>query len=166
MAKVTAPLMSMSASGQLGQTLVFDKRGRVRQYVVPANPQTSAQQLVRDSLGDIQRELKLLGAVLRAELKSGFGYTWNSQIVGELMQNGQAAYTAYAAEYAAFDSGQKTAWGNADGATPVEKTDGELLYCVASAVYDMAIRLSLSISLTLPAGANAATVGAEWTANS
>jgi len=157
--------MSMVASGQFGKSIVFDKRGRARLYVIPANPQTVDQMTVRNSLGDVQRELKLIGAVLRAELKSQFGYTWNSMIVGELMANDQAAYTLYAGEYTAFDAGQKTAWEGADGAVPVEKTDGELLYAVASAVYDMGIRLGATLTLTQPAAANAATVGAEWTAN-
>ena len=35
MAKVINPLLSGSASGQLGHMMTFDKRGFVRQYVVP-----------------------------------------------------------------------------------------------------------------------------------
>jgi len=46
MAKVTGPLMSMDARGQLGKTLVYlGWKGlrTVRGYVVPANPQSAAQ---------------------------------------------------------------------------------------------------------------------------
>lgn len=46
MARVTGPLMSMDAAGQLGGAIVFAKnKGRpyVRQYVIPANPRTDAQ---------------------------------------------------------------------------------------------------------------------------
>jgi len=164
MAKVINPLLSGSASGQLGHMMTFDKRGYVRQYVTPANPQTVNQMAVRNRLGDIQRELKLLGATLRAELKTQFGARWNSMIVGELSANDGAALDAYVAEWTAFIAGDKTAWENADGATPVVAADGALLYACASAVYDMGVRLGATLTLTQPATANAATVGAEWTA--
>lgn len=50
MAKLTGPLLSFGARGQIGKTLVASSwRGvkLARQYVVPANPQTQAQQNVR-----------------------------------------------------------------------------------------------------------------------
>jgi len=46
MAKVTSPLFSMGASGQLGKSLVYMTwKGidDVRQYVIPANPKTAGQ---------------------------------------------------------------------------------------------------------------------------
>ncbi len=165
MAKVINPLLSGTASGQLGHMMTFDKRGYVRKYVIPANPQTTNQMTVRNSLGDIQRELKLMGSVLRNQLKSQFGYRWGALIIGELMANDQAAYNTYAAEWAAFSTADKTAWATADLVVPVVKTDGELLYCVASAVYDIAQRIGAVISLSQPIATNAATVGAEWTDN-
>lgn len=165
MAKVTNPLLSMVASGQIGKSIVFDKRGRARVYVIPANPQTVDQMAVRNSLGDIQRELKLLGSVLRGQLRTAFGSQWNSMVIGELMANDQAAYLAYGVEFNAFSGGEKTAWGTADTAGPVVKIDGELLYACASAVYDIALRLGATITLTLPAAANATTIGNEWRAN-
>jgi hypothetical protein len=56
MAKLTAPLLSFDASGQLAKTLVFFpwKGLKVaRQYVVPTNPDTPAQQDQRGYLTDI-----------------------------------------------------------------------------------------------------------------
>lgn len=53
MAKVKAPLLSLDARGQIGKTLVFmGWKGLkdVREYVVPANPQTAAQQTQRGYL--------------------------------------------------------------------------------------------------------------------
>ena len=50
MAKVTGPLFSLSASGQIAKTLVFgDWKGIdvVRKYVIPANPNTAGQQTQR-----------------------------------------------------------------------------------------------------------------------
>lgn len=166
MAKVINPLLSGSASGQLGHMMTFDRRGYVRQYVVPANPQTVGQMAVRNNLKDIQAELKLLGVVLRGELKTGFGPRWNSVIIGELMANDNAALEAYVAEFGAFQSGEKTSWAGVDGASGVVIADGALLYACASAVYDIALRLGATISLTLPTNSNHATVGAEWTAAS
>jgi hypothetical protein len=165
MAKVTNPLLSMVASGQIGKSIVFDKRGRARVYVVPANPQTVDQQAVRNTLGDIQRELKQLGLVLRAQLRTGFGPTWNSIIIGELMANDNAALDAYVAEFNAFIAGDKTAWATEDTATLVAIADGAALYATASAVYDIAQRLGVTVSLALPATGNSSTVKTNWTAN-
>lgn len=50
MAKVTGPLMSMDARGALGKAIVFmawKGINTVRQFVIPANPNTAAQQTVR-----------------------------------------------------------------------------------------------------------------------
>lgn len=53
MAKVTAPLFSLKASGQFAKSLVYMQwKGiqDVRQYVIPANPNTAAQQAQRSHL--------------------------------------------------------------------------------------------------------------------
>ena len=50
MAIPTAPLLSFSASGQIGKTLVFSRwKGRpyTRRYVIPSNPQSLAQTATR-----------------------------------------------------------------------------------------------------------------------
>jgi hypothetical protein len=164
MAKVINPLLSGSASGQLGGMMTFDKRGFVRQYVIPANPQTTAQMTQRNTLGDLQRELKDLGVTLRAEFKSAFGYRWNSVIIGELLANGGAQLAAYVAEWTAFGSTDKTNWATADHAVPLELTDGAVLYACASAAYDIALRLGATVSLTLPAATTSSTTGTEWRA--
>ena len=108
MAKVDGARLYLAASGQFAKCIVFGKNGRDRKYVVPADPQTTAQMLIRNKLGDIQRSLKLLGLVLRGELRAGLGPQWNSMIVGELTKNSGAALTAYQAEFDAFTTQQKT----------------------------------------------------------
>jgi hypothetical protein len=164
MAKVLMPLMSGSASGRFG-AIVFDKRSIVRVFVQPANPKTVAQMAVRNTMGDLQRSLKPLGVVLRGQLKTGFGARWNTAIIGELMANDNAALTAYTAEFTAFTAPQKAEWAAVDVVGPLKLTAGAALYAAASAAYDIAIRLGAVITLTLPAAANAATVGAEWVDN-
>ncbi len=164
MAKVTNPLLSMSASGKIGDSIVFDKRGRARLYVIPANPQTVGQTAVRDRLGDIQRELKQLGPVLRAELKSSFGYTWNAQVIGELTANDGAELTALVTEWNAFVAGDKTAWATQDTALLNTLTDGAALYAVAKAVKNIANRIGATITLTMPITSNSTTVKGQWVA--
>jgi len=56
-AKLTGPLLSFGAKGQIGKTLVTaDWKGikYARQYVVPANPDTTAQQLTRGVFSMLQ----------------------------------------------------------------------------------------------------------------
>ncbi|RIK31149.1 MAG: hypothetical protein DCC56_02880 [Anaerolineae bacterium] len=166
MAKATAPLMSMDASGQIGKALVFQKGGNVRQYVVPANPKTVSQMAVRNKLGDLQRSLKKLGTVLRAELKSGFGARWNSQIVGELMKNDAALLTSYTATFNSFTSQEKTDWDTADTSSPVALTAGVPLYACAKAIKAIALVAGVTVTLADPTNANSSTVGGQWTANS
>lgn len=53
MAKVTGPLLSIDASGKIGESIVFTRwRGTkvVRQFVKPANPNSAAQQTQRGYL--------------------------------------------------------------------------------------------------------------------
>lgn len=61
MAKVTAPLLSFGAGGQIGKTVVFSKwRGRpyTRQYVTPSNPDTADQQTTRNTFSWLNRVYK------------------------------------------------------------------------------------------------------------
>lgn len=164
MAKVTNPLLSMSASGKIGDSIVFDKRGRARIYVVPSNPQTAPQMLVRNRLGDIQRELKQLGLVLRAQLKSGFGYTWNALIIKELMDNAAALLISHTAVWTAFGSSDKTAWAGQDTAVLLEIEDGAALYCVMKAAYDIGVRIGATLTLGAPIATNSVALKAEWVA--
>lgn len=69
MAKVVAPLLAMSASGQIGKSMVFgDWRGikYARQYVVPANPNSAAQQTSRTTFATLREMWKLLPTLGRA----------------------------------------------------------------------------------------------------
>lgn len=63
MAKTTAPLLGLGASGQLGKTIVYASwKGRkyARQHVVPANPDTAAQKKVRGAFSFLQATYKLM----------------------------------------------------------------------------------------------------------
>jgi len=58
MAKVSGPLMSLSASGKFGGALVasiWKGRPYMRQLVTPANPKTTGQKTVRSVLGTLAK---------------------------------------------------------------------------------------------------------------
>jgi len=60
MAKVTGPLMSMSASGKLADAIVFSiwkGQAYVRQWLVPANPKSAAQGNQRTMLAGLGRSV-------------------------------------------------------------------------------------------------------------
>lgn len=91
MSKLTGPLLSLSANGQIGKTIVYgDWKGvkYARQYVVPANPNTGGQQTQRGymttalelwhSVTSVLNALDLSNinraATLEAKIMSGFNY--------------------------------------------------------------------------------------------
>jgi len=69
MAKTTAPLLSLSARGTIGQVMTFGSwRGvsYVRQHVIPANPRSTAQVLTRDIFSNQGLRWKQGGPLMRA----------------------------------------------------------------------------------------------------
>lgn len=67
MAKLTGPLLSFGAKGSIGKTLVASKwRGvpYARQYVVPSNPQTTAQMVTRRTFALLREMWKLAPSAL------------------------------------------------------------------------------------------------------
>src|ERR1044072_9344326 len=61
MAKLSGPLLSFGARGQLGKTMVMAKwRGvpYARQHVIPTNPNTTAQQVVRKTFALLREAWK------------------------------------------------------------------------------------------------------------
>lgn len=69
MAKLTGPLLSFGARGQIGKTMVTSNwRGidYARQYVIPANPRTTAQQANRTRFALLREMYKLAPAAVIA----------------------------------------------------------------------------------------------------
>lgn len=69
MSRVTAPLLSFSASGQIAKTQVFSSwKGvpYVRRYVVPANPRSTEQTYTRDAFAWINSVWKVAPADFRS----------------------------------------------------------------------------------------------------
>jgi hypothetical protein len=100
MAKVSAPLLSFGASGQIAKTMVASKWKGIkymRQHVIPANPNTVAQQAARGLFAELREMWKLAPAVLAAPWDAfalGRPLTGMNKFVGENMRvlNGEADF--------------------------------------------------------------------------
>lgn len=111
MAKVTAPLFSFTASGKIGDAMVFfgwKGLACVRQFIIPANPQTATQGNQRLILGGTGRGVgkvhpsseyhqQLIDLALIPS-----GQTKQSFLVKYIVDNYLATATAYTAELAAY----------------------------------------------------------------
>lgn len=85
MAKTTAPILSFGAAGQIAKTQVYARwRGipYARRYIVPANPNTSAQVQTRSVFSWCQQVWKLMGANAQAP--------WTSYATGKPLTNRNA----------------------------------------------------------------------------
>lgn len=134
MAKVTGPLMSMTASGAFGGTLVYAQRmgaSVVRQLVIPANPRSTDQTAARNAQRVAAAAQKQANAMTatgpsrtltdKAEIAAitPSGQRWNSYFVQAILGIGRVNYTAAVAAWTALASGEKTAWETAaDALTP------------------------------------------------
>jgi len=89
MAKLTGPLLSIGARGAIGKTLVAAEwRGvkYMRQYVIPANPNTTAQQVVRDIFRTLNSAWLISPALTQAPFAAnavGKKYTDRNKYVSE-----------------------------------------------------------------------------------
>lgn len=103
MAKTTAPLLSFGADGQVAKSIVYSKwRGipYVRRHVVPANPNTTAQQLTRTTFALLREQWKVApaGLVLPWDtFATGRPFTGMNKYVGENLRvlRGQADFANY-----------------------------------------------------------------------
>lgn len=128
MAKVTGPLMSMSASGTVGSTITFDKRGFVRERVIPANPQSDAQGNVRQMLLGVQKALSRIGATVITAVKSiaPVSYRWNAFLLQAAIGPNSSEFEASRTAYAALTAPQRDAWNLA--AVALGLTDQSIIY--------------------------------------
>jgi len=111
MCKVTMPLMSGSASGQLAKAIVhFGWKGLsvVRKYVIPANPKSADQGDVRLVLGGIGQATRVIGSTSPyaddARAVAGASQTLVSALVSYIIKNYMSDATAFEAEYTAFEA--------------------------------------------------------------
>jgi hypothetical protein len=163
MAKVQGPLMSMSASGTIGKSITFDKRGHVRNRVVPANPQSPDQGNVRQMLLGVQKAIKRVGATVIAAIKTlaPTSYRWNSFLLQAVLGAGSSEFIASRIAYLALSQAQRDSWeaealalGLVDqslvyASDPVISA-GLALFAVSRALY----RLGINVADGAPSGTN------------
>lgn len=150
MARVTGPLMSMSASGKIANAIVFSIwRGNayVRQWLKPANPQMTLQGDQRTMLGGTGRACGKVAVTsnfntkLSAKGVVGSGQSKQSYLVSYILTHYLDTLTNYTAELAAVTAyGGISSW-NA-GATTLGITAFDLGYGAAG-TYSKALGLTL-----------------------
>lgn len=122
MAKVTGPLMSLTASGKIGDSIVFMKwRGiaDVRKWLKPSNPNTADQKKERDNFKEaVDKYHTLTGADMLAlrEMAKGKPYTGFNRWVKWIRDAFQATITWVTIKNVSADS--ITATGATIKATP------------------------------------------------
>jgi hypothetical protein len=150
MAKVTGPLMSMSASGKIADALVFAAwKGvaYVRQFVIPANPQSADQGDQRIIMGGTGKAVGKVAVTSPYNTKLAAlgvipsGQSKQSYLVKYIIDNYLYTMTKYSAELAAVTAYSGiTSW-NA-GAVTLGISDFDLSYAAVGA-YAKAVGLTL-----------------------
>lgn len=125
MAKVTGPLMSLEASGTIGNALTFSRwvgRPYVRRYTVPANPQTLDQENHRNrfsAIGTIttwasRNQQTFDGNVLDDQAlikaKTPADQRWNGYLLRVMTSGNGAQYEAAKASWEGANLSYQPAW--------------------------------------------------------
>jgi hypothetical protein len=130
--------------------MTFDKRGYVRAYVIPANPQSTEQGNARQKLAAVQAVLKLLitTAVDAIKLVAPTAYRWNSHAVKLAIGTGAAAYDAALVVFLALGAPDQAFWNTAFADVLVpdiaykddpDVTGGAAAFVVAVSLFDAGI---------------------------
>lgn len=99
--------MSIEASGQFAESIVFDKRGFAREYTIPSNPRTNLQQATRLAMKAAQSAAKHLNTTARTALTSKLGYRWNAGLLAEALGANLANWNAANFEYETMGDGDR-----------------------------------------------------------
>jgi hypothetical protein len=86
MAKVSGPLFSLDARGQVGKAIVFSfwkGVNYVRQHVVPNNPQSSLQTAIRDLVTDASVAWKLGSTIGGIDIDAAYKLDFNTAAAGQ-----------------------------------------------------------------------------------
>lgn len=159
MAKVTGPLQSFSASGKIANSIVFAAwKGvnYVRQYVIPANPQSEAQGDQRIIVGGTGRavgKVSVLGTINTKLAALGVvpsGQSKQSYLVKYILDHYLDSVTNYESQLAAL-TGHTAYTAFQTGATALGITNFDLAYATTSA-YDRGLGVFLLAKTTQALG--------------
>lgn len=150
MAKVTGPLQSFSASGQIAKSIVFGAwKGvnYVRKYVIPANPQSSGQGDQRIMVGGTGRSVgkvavdSTIDTKLEALSVIPSGQSKQSYLVKYILDHYLDSVTNYEAQLAAL-TGHTSYTSFGDGADTLGITEFDLAYA-STAAYNKSLGIFL-----------------------
>jgi len=115
MAKATSPLFAIEASGQLGQAIVYDKRGFVRVYTRPANPRTDPQGDVRTAFRAVSAVIKQIGNTAKNDMAaiSEPTYRWNAKIIADTIGKGMSRWNSAQNAFNNLTAAEQDDWNNA-----------------------------------------------------
>lgn len=88
MSKITAPLLSFTAAGQIAKTQVYASwKGRpyVRRYVTPANPNSTGQAMTRNAFAFLSNVYKVAPSIFQAP--------WQAYAKGKVMTDRNAFFS-------------------------------------------------------------------------
>jgi len=131
MAKVTGGLFSLDASGKFANSLIFDRRGYVRTYRIPANPKTGSQGDVRLMLKSAQKAIKVCANDYLDLVKESAPtqYRWNSFMVSKILGKSHDTWDGAETAWLALsdeNANKRAAWETA--AESLGLTDASLSY--------------------------------------
>lgn len=159
MAKVTGPLMSMSASGKIADSIVFASwkgTAYVRQWLKPYNPQSSSQGDHRIMVGGTGRAVGKVGVGSTIDTKLDAlgvmpsGQSKQSYLVKYILDHYLDSVTNYEAQLAAC-TGHTAYTSFGVGANDLGITEFDLTYA-ATAPYDKALGVFLLAKTTIALG--------------
>lgn len=104
MAKVTGPLLSLSASGTVADTMTFSRwkgRAYVRQRVIPTYSNTTGQSKIRDLMTDLSVAWKTNATVGAVVINPAYKLAYNTAASGL----GISGFNLFAKEVVAFNNG-------------------------------------------------------------
>jgi len=148
MAKATSPLFAVEASGQIGHSIVYDRRGFVRMYARPANPKTDAQGNIRTPFRAVAAVIKVIGNTAKNDMrqKAEPSYRWNAWLIAQTLGKGLATWDAAQTAFSNLDATTQDNWETAAqnaGINPVavsydnnppDHLAGRALFATASAL--------------------------------
>lgn len=87
MAKVTNPLLSVSAKGRIGKLIVYYGGGTARGWSTQTDPQTAPQLQSRAIVRAVMQMVKISNALERALLRDVLGKQWHTVLTAWLTRD-------------------------------------------------------------------------------
>jgi hypothetical protein len=169
LAKVAGPLLSLTAAGQFGSTLVFHANGVVSAHVQPRDAKSQAQMMERAIMGDISKECHQMSWYARARVRYALGLprvkfdrNWIAGITQFLMINDNDQFDAGYNAWLALDSEQRAEWAMYDPGRNLKLSSGGVFFSVATGCYNLCWKDAGIGVIPQPMETNALEVSQAW----